>query len=43
MMWLLLPITDWPIISIGLGGLLLVVSNLFALLVLWVSLEGKND
>jgi hypothetical protein len=30
MIWLLLPVSDWPIIMIDPGGLLLVVSDLFA-------------
>ncbi len=34
MIWLLLPISDWPIITIAWGGLLLVVSHLFAVPVL---------
>jgi hypothetical protein len=40
------PVSDWPIIIIGLGVLLLVVSHLFAVpvfvLVLLVRLESKN-
>jgi hypothetical protein len=32
---------DWPLIMIAPGGLLLVVSYLFAVLVLWVELEKK--
>jgi len=41
--WLLLPVSDWPIILIGQSGLLLVVSHLFAVpvLVLWVRLKNK--
>jgi hypothetical protein len=42
---LLLPVSDWPIITIGPGGLLLLVSRLFAVsvLVLWVwSQKGKK-
>jgi len=34
MIWLLLPVSDWPIIMIGLDVLLLVVSHLFAVPVL---------
>jgi hypothetical protein len=38
------PASDWPIIIIGLGGLLLVVAHLFAILalVLWVGLEKSK-
>ncbi len=41
MMWLLLPVSDWSIIMISLGALLLVVSHLFVvpILGLWVGLE----
>ncbi len=41
MIWLLLPVFDWPIIVIGPGGLLLVVSHLFAVpvWVIWVGWE----
>jgi hypothetical protein len=44
MIRLLLPVSDWPIIMIGPGGLLLVVFHLFAVrvLVLWVGLEKLN-
>jgi hypothetical protein len=36
------PVSYRPIIMIGLGGLLLVVSHLFAVPVLWLLLENKN-
>jgi hypothetical protein len=41
--WLVLPLSDWPIIIIGSSGLLLVVSHLFAVPVLdlWVRLKNK--
>jgi hypothetical protein len=39
MIWLLLPVFDWTIIVIGPGGLLLVVSHLFAVPV-WVISVG---
>jgi hypothetical protein len=41
MIQLLLPVSDRPTIMIGAGGLLLVVSHLFAVsvLILWVGLE----
>jgi hypothetical protein len=44
MIWLLLLVSDWPIIMIGPGGLLLVVSNLFAvpILVLWAGLQKSK-
>jgi hypothetical protein len=44
MIWLLLSVSDWPIISIGPGGLLLEVPNLFAVRVsiLWVGLENNT-
>ncbi len=40
----LLPDSDWPIIIIGLGGLLLVVSHLFAVSVsvLWVGFQKSG-
>ncbi len=43
MIWLLLPVSDWPIIMISPSGWLLVVSRLFAgtVLVLWVRVEKK--
>ncbi len=43
MIWLLFPIFDLSIVRIGSGGLLLVVSHLYAvwLFVLWVELEKK--
>jgi hypothetical protein len=44
MLWLLIPVSDWPIIMIGPSGLVLVVSSLFAVpvLVLWVGLEKSK-
>jgi hypothetical protein len=41
----LLPVSDWPIKMIGQGGLLLVVSYLFAVpvLILWVGVEKVNN
>ncbi len=44
MIWLLLSISDWSIMMIGPGGLLLVVPHLFAVpvLVLWVGLPNKK-
>jgi hypothetical protein len=44
MLWLLIPVSDWPFIMIGPGGLVLVVSSLFAVpvLVLWVGLEKSK-
>jgi hypothetical protein len=40
---LLLPVSDWPIIMIRPGGLLLVVSHVFAVSVsiVWVRLQEK--
>jgi hypothetical protein len=44
MIWLLLSVSDWPIIMIGPGGLQLVVSHLFAVpdTVLWVGLQKSK-
>jgi hypothetical protein len=42
MIWLVLPVFDWPIIIIGLGGLLLAVSHLFAVPVLGFMGEVGN-
>jgi hypothetical protein len=44
MLWLLIPVSDWPIIMIGPGGLVLVVSPLSAVpvLVSWVGLEKSK-
>jgi len=42
--WLLLPVFDWPTVMIDPGGLLLVVSHLFAVpvFVSWVGLEKSK-
>jgi hypothetical protein len=38
------PVSDWPIIIIiGLGGLILVVSHPFAVLILWMVLEKSKQ
>ncbi len=44
MVWLLLLVSDWPIITVGPGGLPLVVSDLFAvpILVLWAGLQKSK-
>jgi hypothetical protein len=44
MIWLLVTVSDWPIIMIGPGGLLLVVPHLFAVpvSVLWVGLQKSK-
>jgi hypothetical protein len=44
MIWLLLSDSDWPIIIIGSGGLLLVVPHLFAVTVsdLWAVLQKSK-
>jgi hypothetical protein len=44
MIWLVLPVSDWPSIMIDPGGLLLVPSHPFRVLVLvlWVGLEKKK-
>ncbi len=44
MIWLLLLVSDWPIITIGPRGLLLEVSDLFAvpILVLWAGLQKSK-